>query len=200
MSSQSSVDSGQLSRGKVRVLYPLVMLSFLTAYCLLPTAYSRAEELKIGYVNLGKLFDQYQRTKESDQVLEQKGKQKQAELEDRVTELKKLRQNLELLNDQAKESKAKELEEKSDEFQRAKTRTERDLVRERNQLARTIMQEIEQVVGDYAKANHFAMIVDQRSLLYGQDAYDVTDAILKVLNERYTDKANKAPAAKPSKP
>ena len=143
----------------------------------------------MGYVDLGKLFDHYQRTKESDQLLEQKGKQKQGELEDRVNELKKLRQNLELLNDQVKESKAKELEEKSEEFQRAKTRTERDLVRERNQLARTIMQEIEQVVAEYAKANHFSVILDQRSLLYGQDSYDVTEAILRLLNDRYTTKA-----------
>lgn len=162
--------------------------------CSLLTAYGSlvaAEELKIGYINLSRIFDQYQRTKESEQVLEQKGKQKQTELEGRFSELKKLRQSLELLNDQARESKAREIEEKSDEFQRLKVRSERDLLRERNQLAGQILDEVEAAVAEYAKANGFSVILDQRSLLFGEKLYDVTDEVLKLLNERYAAKATK---------
>lgn len=173
----------------------IALCLLLTAYCLLPSGdYEvRAEEFRVGYVDLAKLFDQYQRTKESERVLEQKGKQKQTDLENRVTELKKLRQNLELLNEQVKEAKAKELEEKSEEFQQLKTRTERDLLRERNQLAQQILGEIERVVGEYAKTNHFSLILDQRSLLFGEEAHDVTDEVLMLLNDRYA-------ATKGSKP
>jgi outer membrane protein len=152
-----------------------------------------AAELKLGYVNLAKLFDTYQRTKESEQVLAKKGEGKEAQLKGQAAELKKLRDNLELLNAPARETKLKEIEEKSDAFQQLKTRTERDLVRERNQMAKTILDEIEQTVTDYAKANAFSLIVDQRSLLYGQEAYDLTDELLKVLNARYAKPA----AAKP---
>lgn len=154
----------------------------------------QAAELKIGYVNLAKLFDDYQRTKESERVLEQKGAQKQAQLKGQADELKKLRDALELLNAQARETKVKEIEEKSDAFQQLKTRTERDLVRERNQMAKTILDEIENTVTDYAKANSFSLVVDQRSLLYGQEAYDLTDELLKVLNDRYAKPAAKPPA------
>jgi len=147
--------------------------------------------LKIGYVNLAQVFDGYQRTKQSEQVLEQRSKQKQGELEGRVGELKKLRQNLELLAEQARDTKAREIEEKSDEFQRVKTRTERELVRERNQLAREILREIEQTVTDYAKTNGFSIIVDQRSLIYGENALDVTDSVLKILNERFATRAKR---------
>ena len=35
-----------------------------------------AEELKVGYVNIGKVFDGYGRTKVSDAALEKKGKEK----------------------------------------------------------------------------------------------------------------------------
>lgn len=162
--------------------------------CLLsvPCSPSDAADTKIGYVDLARVFDGYQRTKESDQVLEQTSKQKQTELEGRVNELKKLRQNLELLNDQTKEAKAREIEEKSDEFQRLKTRTERELVRKRNQLAKDILDEIQQTVTEYAKANGFSLVLDQRSLLYGQDAYDVTDDVLKLLNSRYATKTSKS--------
>jgi len=160
----------------------------LTAYCLLPTAFypvAYAEGLKLGYVDLGKVFDGYQATKESDRFLEQKGRQKQTELEGRVTELKKLRESLELLNDQAREARAKELEEKSDEFQRLKSKSQRDLLGERNRIARTILQEIEKAVAEYAKANGFSVILDERSLLYGEAVFDVTDEVLRLLNERY---------------
>jgi len=136
-------------------------------------------------VDLGKVFDGYQATKESDQFLEQKGRQKQTELEGRVTELKKLRESLELLNDQAREARAKELEEKSDEFQRLKSKSQRDLLGERNRIARTILQEIEKAVAEYAKANGFSVILDERSLLYGEAVFDVTDEVLRLLNERY---------------
>ena len=148
-----------------------------------------APGLKIGYVNLGEVFDGYQRTKQSEQTLEQRSQKIQGELEGRVGELKKLRQGLELLNDQARETKAREIEEKSDEFQRAKTRTERELLRDRNEAAREILKEIQQTVTEYAKSRGFSIIVDQRSLIYGENALDVTDEVLKALNDRYAARA-----------
>lgn len=148
-----------------------------------------ASGLKIGYVNLGEVFDGYQRTKQSEQTLEQRSQKIQGELEGRVGELKKLRQGLELLNDQARETKAREIEEKSDEFQRAKIRTERELLRDRNEAAREILKEIQQTVTEYAKSRGFSIIVDQRSLIYGENALDVTDEVLKALNERYAARA-----------
>jgi outer membrane protein len=142
-----------------------------------------AEEFKIGYVNLGKVFDGYQRTRASDSTLEKKGKQKEAELEGRMNELKKLRQSLELLNDEARETKMREAEEKAEELQRFRTSTARDLRRERDKIAKSILQEIQQGVEQYAKANGFSLIVDERSLLFGQPTYDLTDEILASLNK-----------------
>ena len=172
--------------------------AFFVAWCicLLSSVFCpliQADEFKIGYVNLLKVFDGYQRTADSKAVLEQKGKQKQAELEGRFNELKKLRENLELLNDQAKDAKAREVEERSDEFKRLKTRSERELLREQNQLAKQILDEIDAAVADYAKGNGFSVILDDLSLVYGQSASDVTEAVLKVLTQRYAGKAAKKP-------
>jgi len=161
------------------------------AYCLLPTAYCplvAAAELKIGYVDPAAILDNYQRTKDAEAALQQRHKQKQAELEERVNELKKLRQNAELLNDQAREAKTREIEEKSDAFKRLKTQTERELLRERNQMLKDIVGEINQAVADYAKSNAFSVVVDERFLLYGEPGLDVTDAVLKILNDRYAKK------------
>ena len=143
-----------------------------------------AEEMKVGYVNLAKVFDGYQRTKTSDAILEKEGKQKEAELEGRMNELKKLRQNLELLNDEAREAKTREVEEKTEELQRFRSSTARDLQRERDKIAKELLQEIQRGLEEYAKANSFSLILDSRSLLYAQSAHDVTNDVLKLLNSR----------------
>ena len=171
--------------------------------CLLPTAFcvlaslgcpaTQAAELKIGYVNPAAILDNYQRTKDAEQALQQKSKQKQAELEGRVDELKKLRQGAELLNDQAREAKTREIEEKSDAFKRLKVQAERELLRERNEMLKTIVEEINQAVSEYAKGNHFSLVVDERFLLYGESGLEITDAVVKLLNERHAAKKGKQP-------
>ena len=152
----------------------------------------QAAELKIGFVNPAAVLDNYQRTKDAEAALQQKSKQKQAELEGRVNELKKLRQNAELLNDQAREAKTREIEEKADAFKRIKTQAERELLRERNQMLKDIVGEINEAVAEYAKSNGLSLVVDERFLLYGEDGLDVTDAVLKLLNDRYTTKKGKS--------
>ena len=188
-STQHTAVSGQRSarRGQGRGRFATGLL--ITAYCLLPTAYCTqvgAAELKVGYVDLAKVFDGYERTKQSDAVLEKKGKQKEAELEGRMNELKKLRQGLELLNDETREAKSRDIEERSEELQRFRTAAARDLRRERDKAAKDILQEIRVGIEDYAKANSFSLILDERSLLYGDAAYDVTAEVLKLLNSRVT--------------
>ena len=145
---------------------------------------AEAQELKIGYVNIGRVFDGYERTKASDAALEKKGKQKEAELEGRLNELKKMRENLELLNPDVRDTKSKEIEEKSDDLQRFRNNTARDLRRERDKIAKDLLEEIQQTLVEYARSNGFSLIVDSQALLYGQEAFDVTDEVLTLLNSR----------------
>ena len=150
-----------------------------------PCPIAGAEEFKAAYVNIGKLFDGYERTKASEAVLEKKGKQKEAELEGRVNELKKSREGLELLNNQARESKMREIEAKADKLKRFQTNTAGDLRKERDAIAQEILKEIQSAVADYAKTNGYTLILDERSVLYGLPALDVSDEVLALLNSRY---------------
>ena len=139
---------------------------------------------KIGYVDLATLFDEYNVTKSSEASLDQHGKQREAELEGRLNELKKLREGLELLNDDAREAKTREVEEKAESLQQFRNSAARDLRRERDKVAKTILQDIQTSIQEYGKANGFSMIFDARSLLYGEQAHDITDEVLKLLNSR----------------
>ena len=143
-----------------------------------------APALKVGFVDLAKLFDNYQRTKASDAVLEKEGKEKETELQARMNDLKKMRQNLEVLANDAREAKTREIEEKTDELQRFRTTTARDLQRERDKIAKGILAEIQGTLKDYAEANGYSLIIDSRSLLFGRSAHDVTSDVLALLNKR----------------
>ena len=158
-----------------------------------------AEELKVGYVNIAKVFEGYQRTKASDAALERQGKQKEAEFEARMADLKKLRESLELLNDAAKDAKAREVEEKAEELQRFRTNTARNLRRERDRITKDILQEIQQAIEQYAKTNGLSLVLDERSLLYGVPTQDLTNAILNLMNSRLAAAPPAAPAAAPKK-
>ena len=166
----------------------------VTALLLVGGGAVRAAEgaAKIGYVDLGRVFDDYNKTKASEGSLEQRGKQKEQELEGRLSELKKMRESLELLNDEARDAKAREVEEKAESLQQFRNSTARDLRRERDRVAKTILSDIQTTIQDYGKANGFSMIFDARSLLYAEEASDITDEILKLLNSKA--------AAKPAAP
>lgn len=154
---------------------------------------AQAEELKVGYIDLSTVFDEYDRTKSSEATLDRQGRQKEAEFEGRMNELKKLRENLELLNDEAKETKTREAEEKAESLQQFRNSTARDLRRDRDKVAKEILTDIRTAIQDYGKANGFSLILDARSLLYAQQAHDVTDEVLKLLNSRAKPPAPPAP-------
>lgn len=144
-----------------------------------------AAQPKIGYVVLAKVIDGYQRTRQSDAKFTERSKQKEGELQARVTELKKLRESMELLNDQARDAKAREIEQKSDALQQFRNAATRDLTRERQKLMGEIADDVQRAVTEYAKANGFTLIVKDEALLYGETAHDVTDDVLKLLNSRF---------------
>ncbi len=143
-----------------------------------------AAESKIGYVVVEKLVGSYGKTQAAEDGLEKQGKQKEAELQGRVTELKKMREGLELLNDQARDAKQREIDQKSDELQRFRANAGRDLTRERQKVLGDILKDVRQAVDEFAKANGFTLIVRDDALLYAQPAADVTDGVLKILNSR----------------
>ena len=174
-----------------RVVLTIIIFGLLMA-CPPPPApcpLVQAEEFKVGYVSIATLFDSYERTKTYDAQLQKQGQQKETELENRMNELKKLRQNLELLNDKARETAAREIEEKSDALKQFQSKTRRDLSRDRDQLAQDVLKDMKQAIEDYAKTNSFALILDERAILYGQSAHDVTAPVLQLLNSRYASKA-----------
>ena len=153
-----------------------------------PVSAAMAAAEKIGTVDLARVFDEYQKTKEFDKNLEAKGASKQAERDKMVAEVKKLRDEAELLSTKAKEDRQAAIDEKIKNLQEFDRATRDALRRERDNMVRDILKEIETTMQDYGKAQGYSFIFNDRVLVYKAESSDLTPPIIKALNESYAKK------------
>jgi Skp family chaperone for outer membrane proteins len=156
---------------------------------------ARAEDakMKIAYVDLAKLFDQYEKTKAYDKVLEAENTQYQDERNKKIDQIRDLQGKVAMLKDVEKAKTDKDIEKlKADilEYDRQK-RT--DLTKERDEKVREILLEIEKTVSEYAKKESITFVLNDKMMIYGAESLNVTDPILKNLNGAYK------PATEPKK-
>ncbi len=160
----------------------VVLIVFVLGIVLTPQILF-AKDLKIGYIDLAKVFDQYSKTKDSDKALEKKGKGKEGERKALVEEIRKLKDEVALLSEKARAGKQPQIDEKIRALQDFDRKTREELVRERNEMVGNILRDIEKVVTDYSKKEGYDVILNSRMLLYGNEQYDLTDEILNKLNK-----------------
>ena len=143
---------------------------------------------KIGVVNLAKVFKEYEGTKTSEVELEKIAGGKQQEREKKVGEIRDMKDELALLNEEAREERRKGIEDRMrdlasfDQSAREALRDKRDTTLEK------ILDEIEKVVTAYAKEKGFDLILSDRAVLFGVDPMDITNDIIKILNQEYVKK------------
>lgn len=143
---------------------------------------------KLGYVDLARVFDEYQKTKEFDKSLESKGAAKQSDREKMVADVKRLRDEAELLNAKAKDDKQVQIDEKIKQLQEF-DRTTRDALRkERDSMVRDILKEIEGIIQDFGKSQGYSFIFNDRVLVFKNESADLTAQVIKTLNDSYAKK------------
>ena len=162
----------------------VLLLSFLIPMA--APAYAAGE--KIGYVDLARVFDEYQKTKQFDKSLEAKGASKQTDRDKMVAEIKKLRDEAELLSAKAKDDKQAGIDEKIKALQEYDRTTRDGLRRERDGMVRDILKEIETVIQSFGKNEGYSYIFNDRVLVYKGEGGDLTNQVIKVLNDSYAKK------------
>jgi len=155
------------------------------ALMMLSQGVSYAAEASYGFVDVALIFDEYQKTKDNDEVLKQEGEKKERDREDLVKQIRAMKDELVLLSDEAKEKKQEALDEKVRQLQDFDRDAKRDLAQERNKLVREIFRDIDDVVQRYGERKGFDLIFNERALLYHSAKLDVTQDVLKELNKDY---------------
>lgn len=162
-----------------------VIFSLVVAACFLMVNPACAEDYKIAFVDVAKVFDSYEKTKERDAALAAEGEAKQRERDEKVTEIRRLKDELELLSDSGKDEKQALIDEKIKELQDFDMEARRELATKREDIVKDIFEDIDVVVREFGEKNKYDFIFNERVMLFHEDKYDITDNILRELNKRY---------------
>ena len=194
-----------------------LVLSLLTA--LLGTAGASAQNIKIGTVDMKKVFESYYKTKDAEAKINEARNGAKKELEDRMDVAKKTLDEVKKLDEEinkpelskdAKEQKSKVRTEKAGELQNMdreirefQQSREKQLQEQSVRMRAGIVDEINKVVADKVKAENFDVVLDKSGpslngvpiVLYSRDSYEFTDAVVTALNKNKGKEA-----AEPVKP
>ena len=163
-----------------RVLFSIMLA---TVFALLSGPVGAADApAKIGYVDLSRLFDEYHKTKEYDKVLEAKNAEYEKELNGKIEKIKEEQQKLNLLAEDKKAQVEQDIEKMKAELLEFDRQKKQDLTKERNEKIREILLEIEKIVSNYAEKENYAIILNDRVLIYGQQTFNLTEQVLLNLN------------------
>ena len=161
---------------------------------------AHAQQLKLGTVDMKKVFENYYKTKDAEQRINEARNTAKKELEDRMDTYKKLTEEVKKLNDDIAAARAeqggegssaassatrrstscKNMEREIREFQASRrSSSQEQTVRMRG----GIVDEINKVVKDRVKAEQFDLVLDRSGqslngvpiVLYARDSYDFTD-------------------------
>lgn len=162
------------------------LVAVLFVFSLFPAVWAANENS--AFVNVAKVFDEYKKTQDHDQVLQEKGRKKEEEREAIVREVKQMKDELSLVSDDAKASKEQALENKIRELQDFERDAKRDLGKERNEVVKEIFSDIDAVVKSYGERKGLDYIFNDRALVFQNNKFDITKEVLDELNKNYSKK------------
>ncbi|MFH1577826.1 MAG: OmpH family outer membrane protein [Candidatus Omnitrophota bacterium] len=142
-----------------------------------------AEE-KMAYVDLARVFDEYEKTKDYDKLLAEKQKDYEAKRESKLGEVKGIQEQLGLLSEGERVSRESELEDKIAKLQEFDRNATQDLRKERDEKVQGIFKDIKDAIDAYSKKEGFSLVFDKRALVFYTLKIDITDEVLKVLNKK----------------
>ena len=143
-----------------------------------------AQELKIGIVNLDRIFREANSAKSAQTKLEQEFGKREKDLNDVATQLKTLSDKYEreapTLSEIQRTTRQKQLVEQDRDFQRKRREFQEDLNARKNEELQQVIERANRVVKALAEAEKYDLIVQEA--VYVNPKHDITDKVLKSLN------------------
>lgn len=177
----------------------VVMVAAVFA-CVSLAAY--AAEGKIGYVDLRKAFYEYQKTKTFETQLNDLTGKREGDRAKMVEEITKMRDELQMLQGDAKGKKQGEIDNKIAALQQYDQETRQQLLTKKNDMFKEVIDDIQKIVEGIGKASGYDYVLDSRNVMYGKPEFDLTGQVVTQLNAKApaAPQAAGKPAAAPAKP
>ncbi|MEI8235150.1 MAG: OmpH family outer membrane protein [Verrucomicrobiota bacterium] len=200
----------------------LIPISLVAIVALATSSIARAD-IKIGYVDMNKIFTSYYKTEQAKKRIDEAQSAAQKELQDHVDIFNKNRDAILKLNDElnkpelSKEAKEKKTKERDDKAEDAKRQEKeimelraarlKNLQEQANRMRAGIVEEIRKLINDKVKSDQYDLVLDKSGLssngievvLYSKENADFSEDIIKTLNADKPKDTATPSAAAPSK-
>lgn len=145
-----------------------------------------AQELKIGYVDIEKVFNQYSGTKAAKEKLKKDVEKEQKTLEQEKDAIKKELDELDkkssVMDKKQLSAKKEELQKKAEQLQMKTLDVQQKLLTREKELTSNIIDEIRAIIAKIGKEKKYDYIFEKTMLLYGGE--DITYLVIKAINEQ----------------
>jgi len=184
----------------------LTLASLIAAFSLCASLPAHAD-VKVGFVDMNKIFSSYYKTKDAESRINDARTAAKKELDDRMETYKKNLEDINKFNEdltkielskEAKDKKGKDRDEKiaetknlEREITEFRTTREKQLQEQAVRMRNGIVEEITKLIQDKVKSDAFDLVLDKSGnslngvpiILYSKDANDFSDEIITALNK-----------------
>jgi outer membrane protein len=169
-----------------------ISLCIFSGLFLLAPLTIRAEEIKLGYVDLQRALNDSEAGKSAKEKFKGEVDKAEQSLEKRKNEVEKLKEELEkkglLLNEEQRDALERDYRDKLGDFERVYKNLQQELQIRDRQLTGRILEGLREVVQSVGEQGNYTVIFEGNNtvVLYGSKAIDLTDTIIKAYNQRGT--------------
>ncbi len=145
------------------------------------------KEQKLAYVKSGILLQNCKELKQGEEEFEKEMKIVKSNLDTLAQRYQRLEQQFKNGNDRVKKEIGLSMEQARENYQKYNAQASREMEERKQQISGKIIEKINVLIQEYGKSQNYEIIfgtTNEGSILYGTEAIDLTDEILKLLNEK----------------
>lgn len=167
------------------------------------TSMARAEEVKLGYVDLQRALEETEEGRRAKAAIKKDFDSKQKELNEREEELKKAVEDLEkkrtLLPAEQVKAKEQEIQKKMADAQQTLMRHRDTLAQKENDAIAPLVDRMQRIIYKMAQSENFTMVLDKRQsgVIFAKTHLDLTNELIRRVNSGEESKGKAAAPAKP---
>jgi outer membrane protein len=151
---------------------------------------ARADENKIGFIDMQKAIQSVETGKKAKSDLEKQIAAKKAELQKEDESIKKAAEEFKkqslVMNDEARNKKAGELNERNMRFQEKVARSQGELQQKEQELTQPIVDGLKTVTAEVAKSKGYGTVLVKNDafVVYSQEKDDLTNDVIAAFNKK----------------
>lgn len=136
--------------------------------------------INIAYVSSQKVFDSHPEAKKAKEILQKEIENGNREIKIREKEIMSLQEELKKpLSDEAKRRKEATIQAKIEELETYQQEAVERLGNKKKELEEQITIKIRNIIKDIAKEKKINLVLDNDIVVYGEDAFDITDEVIE---------------------